>query len=145
MPGTDREIISADFQYDSTVVVASTGESLNSGDGFHDEDEPDSLKVIDVDRAELLSSTLSDAKLGTVMGLDSSVTGSFHGHPKLVCLRTGAVLQSWPSIESGNQRSSILLNDYQIPVLAADRARRRFAVASSTHLNVVKVPTTQAI
>jgi hypothetical protein len=64
---------------------------------------------------------------------------TFYGHPRLVCLTSGAVIHEWPELPSGKQTSSIIWGIERPPALALDAARGRFALLRGDEIVVVRL------
>lgn len=77
-------------------------------------------------------------RLGTIIAVDNDHVLALHEHPRLIELRTGSVVRSWPDIRSGLQQSSILLNVEPPPCVALDAANRRCALGDDTGITVIR-------
>jgi hypothetical protein len=97
------------------------------------------VAVIDIATRQVISRSAAAQPVGSLMPIDEHVAVGFFEHPKLLSLRTGAVLDRWETIASGKQTSSIILNDVPIPPIAIDIDQRRFAVADAAGVDVVQI------
>jgi hypothetical protein len=138
MPKIDFEIVAAEFVSNDRLLIATSGESLG-GETEENASGPNKLLVIDVRTAAILSSVPVSELMGSLMPIDEQVTIGFHTYPKLVSLKTGDVLKRWKTVKSGNQMSSIVFNDVDIPPIAIDPSHRRFAVADEHGVWVVHI------
>lgn len=100
--------------------------------------EPDMLAIYDIERKQILHRVFLEEPVGTLMPLGEYVVG-FYQHPKLIELKTGKIIMRWEDIFSGEQNSSILSSQMNLPPLAIDRERKRFAVASKESIIVVQL------
>jgi hypothetical protein len=120
-------ITTNDIYYDATDVEDNERSLL----------EPDMLAIYDIERKQILHRAFLEEPVGTLMPLGEYVVG-FYQHPKLIELKTGKIIMRWEDIFSGEQNSSILSSQMNLPPLAIDRERKRFAVASQESIIVVQ-------
>jgi len=76
--------------------------------------------------------------LGTILAVDNDHVLALHGHPRLIELKSGAVVRSWPEVRSGLQMSSILPRNEPPPCFALDAINRRCAIAEDTGITVIR-------
>jgi len=79
-------------------------------------------------------------RLGTMMAIGDHHMLGLYQHPKLVDLRTGDIVRRWPHIESGIQKSSIVISDHPTPPIALDYAGQRCAIANPDRIDVLEFP-----
>ena len=108
------EEVSATWLRDDLVVL--TGGHEEEPDESGESSEAPRLRArgiasYDVASGAIRSSCVLSEPAGTVMRVDDSHVLSFYGYPKLVRLRDGVVVCSWPHISSGKQTSSIISED----------------------------------
>lgn len=96
------------------------------------------LRLFDVQRPREPVVVRMSERLGAVVAVDSSHVLALYEHPRLVDLRTGTVVQSWPHIASGDQTSSIFVSASSLPVMAFDSARMRYAFADDAGITVLQ-------
>jgi hypothetical protein len=137
LPEIDGEVGAAEFLPNDQILIATSEESLNEE---HAAIRSNEIAVIDVATRQVISRSLTEQRVGSLMPLDEDVAVGFLEHPKLFSLRTGAVLQRWETIKSGNQTSSIIWGGMSTPPIATDVAHRRFAVADESCVYVVQLP-----
>lgn len=77
------------------------------------------------------------AKLGTIFPIGDQHLLSLYEHPKLVALATGEIVQAWPHIVTGKQKSSILVNRPEVPTSAFALNPTRLAVAAGDKISVL--------
>lgn len=80
------------------------------------------------DRCVASSVRLADLS-GPLMPIDRDWVMGFHGHPKLISLRTGTVARRWQHLTTSTRLGSVCANRPPEPILAIDHAKRRFALA----------------
>jgi hypothetical protein len=86
---------------------------------------------------EWTHSTSHSQPAGIMMPIGRNQVVTFYKYPRLIDLATGAVIQAWPELPSGNAVSSIVQNRLVQPALALDAKNSRFALASDGHIHVV--------
>lgn len=96
------------------------------------------LRLFDLQRPREPMVVRMSERLGAVVAVDSSHVLALYEHPRLVDLRTGTVVQSWPHIASGDQTSSIFVSASSLPVMAFDTARMRYAFADDAGITVLQ-------
>jgi hypothetical protein len=79
---------------------------------------------------------------GTMMPVGDRHAVCFYGHPKLVSLDTGEILQRWAGLDTGKGASSILQDSKGAP-LALDAENRRFAVSAPDGIHVIQIETNE--
>jgi hypothetical protein len=101
---------------------------------------PRGLAVYDVSTRTCLQAFQFDAPLGTILALGKRHVLSLHGHPKLVDLSTGKIVNVWTELQSGQQDGSItwgLAGDAKPPPMALDPAGRRFAIVNGDTVTLI--------
>jgi len=101
---------------------------------------PSGIALFDVPSNRYIRSHKLPEPPGTMMRVDESHVVAFYQHPKVISLATGEVLQEWRDLRTGTQTSSIC--DHRrgdVPPMACDPARCRFAVADGEAIHVVTV------
>ncbi|WP_374563835.1 hypothetical protein [Ideonella sp.] len=124
---------SATFLADGRVAIWLMGD-------IDDEDtptKPGELRIIEPLRPADTTIVSSVGCLGTILAVDDHVL-ALHDHPRLIELKTGIVVRSWPDVRSGRQTSSILLSNEIPPPVALDAANRRCAIADDTGITVIR-------
>lgn len=76
-----------------------------------------------------------ELEIGTLMAIGNNAL-SFYGHPKLINLNNGEILEEWPEVKSGVQESSIIHHHAPVPAIALDPNMRRFAIAEKEQIIV---------
>ncbi|MDP1591499.1 MAG: hypothetical protein Q8M07_27330 [Prosthecobacter sp.] len=140
----DCEVNAAAFTTGGALVLAANSEA----DDFENEGasnlKPGQIGRWCFETGTFLSVCSYQGKTGALMPLGEDHVVSFFGHPKLIDLSTGLIVQEWPEIESGHQSSSIIGKDVRFPSMAFDIAKRRFAVASEKLIHVIEcIPRSQ--
>lgn len=77
--------------------------------------------------------------LGTITAIGNDHLLAIHGHPRLLDVHTGREVLSWPHLRSGTQTTALLMTGYDVPPMAVDSARRRFALADAEGITVVQI------
>jgi hypothetical protein len=136
-------IASAAFTESGLLVVTSTDDYYDPNETDWTERElmePDFIGVYDLYAKSFRSSARLTEPAGTLMPLGEDYAIGFFQHPKLIDLKTGAILRKWEELNSGRQSSSIIWHlKEKLPPLALDPARQRFAVASEREITVVQL------
>jgi hypothetical protein len=103
---------------------------------------PCGLAVYDVRNGTCLSSVQLPEVAGTIMPVGRHHVVSFYKEPKLISLKTGAVIHRWSGVDSGQQMRSICGHSKKtLRPLALDSTRARFAVASDSSVTWVQLRT----
>jgi hypothetical protein len=63
--------------------------------------------------------------LGTIAAIGNDHLLALYDHPRLIDVRTGIEVLSWPQLKSGTQTSSISMSATSIPVIAWTTLRHR--------------------
>jgi len=73
------------------------------------------------------------------MALDDDHLVLFDGHPRVLRLSTGTVVERWEDLEGGDgvHAPSVMLSEEKPPFLATDPARERFALGWPERIVVV--------
>lgn len=134
---SDAEVEAAAFLDDDRVLIATSPEDerLDAGGMLM----PGELAVWSLEGRTWLERTPLAERTGTVMPVGDEHVVGFHGHPRLIEIATGRVVERWEQIDGGRQTSSILADGAVPPSLALDPERRRFAVASARAVTVVEL------
>ena len=87
---------------------------------------------------QVIHRCLPEARVGTIMPVGEHHVVGFYEHPRLFDLRTGAVVHSWPHLDSGTQTGCIS-GAHTVPPMALDMQNRRFAIASKSEVVAVQI------
>lgn len=125
------EITHATFQSDDVLLLA----------GHNGEGVPPKIYLVGYSLGDkkVLFSTPMEEIPGTIMPLGTEHVVGFYGHPKLFENCSGKVVHEWPGLKSGQQDSSIIRNENEIPPLALDPAHKRFAIADEKQITVIQL------
>jgi hypothetical protein len=140
-PERSVEVNSAAFLSSRFVALTSAPDA----DNFNDEDDapdirPGTISVYDLEAGRVISVAPHHEPVGEMMPLGEEAVVGFYGHPKVIDLRTGAIMREWPELETGQRNSSITWSQQKpMPPLALDPANRRFAVADGEAITVITV------
>lgn len=77
-------------------------------------------------------------RIGTMMPVGATHVMAFYQYPRLIRLSDGALEFSLPELRSGTQASSIV-GGKELPALALDPVRKRFALAQGEKVHVITV------
>lgn len=135
------EIGSAAFDSSGHVVLTTTDETFLDPEEYEAEGvmQPKSILRFDPVARKVLSQARLSEPAGTLMPVDSHYAVGFFEHPKLIDLRTGAVITRFTEVNSGKQDSSIIHHVSPLPHLALDPTNRRFAIATEQAILVIRV------
>jgi len=139
IPEFNGEVAAAEFLRNDHLLIATSEETLDD-DASEEAIGASSVAIVDLAKRQVILRSPTSEPMGSLMPVDDEVAVSFFEHPKLISLRTGAVLKRWKSVKSGNQVSSILLKGASAPPIAIDVPHRRFAVADASSVAVVDLP-----
>ncbi|WP_155847390.1 hypothetical protein [Asticcacaulis sp. AC402] len=130
--GTWADKVSACWTHDKRLIFG-----ISQDEDEEDETPAPKLRFYDV--AEGLTRTLAlEEQVGQIMPVGEDYLLNLYDHPKLIDLRTGAVVQAWPDIPCGRRTSSICIPkpDF-MPTLAFDPQMRRCAIATEQEIFVL--------
>jgi hypothetical protein len=94
------------------------------------------ILIYDITREAPLRRIAMDRPAGPMMAFGAEAVVTFHGHPRLISLLDGRVMEEWPDLPTGSQISAIA-GGSPLPPIALDPAKRRFAVARGGEIHVV--------
>jgi len=139
LPFSYNEINYAVFADEDRVILASDLEET----GLFDEGEiPDlplgHIALYNLRSNELESVTNVGQSMGAMMWLGADQIVSFSGHPKVIDVKSGEVLQRWPDVVTGYQPGALSGRGAQVVPLALDPVRKRFAVAAKDKISVIE-------
>lgn len=129
------EISSACFLNDEDVLLNISSKSEDLDDGEPEEERRSSLRPGTLGVFNLASKTWKKvvplaADIGTMFVMDENHVLGVYEYPRLIEISTGAVVQEWPELSTGQQNSSIIHHIKRIPAMAYDATNRRFAVVN---------------
>ncbi|MER6954397.1 hypothetical protein [Streptomyces sp. NPDC000618] len=136
-PGIDAEVVSACWLDDDRLAVA-------TGEEFLDDEEVPALgpRQIGVwslsDRAWAHRSSV-DFEVGTLIAGGGRVV-SLHGHPRLIDVRTGEVLEEWPEVAVPRREGAYGVTHIPTPVAALHPDGTHLAVAQDENIALVRLP-----
>lgn len=125
---------SAAFLPDGRLLVALNGVEDEDGETI----KGGELRLFDLDVVKLLSAVPTVQRIGTMMPVGRDHVLALHEHPRLIDLRTGREVRSWPHLKSGTQTSSIVRGAAPVPPMALDALHGRFAVAQEASITVLQ-------
>ena len=101
---------------------------------------PNGIIAYDIPAQECVRAIVLDQPAGRMMPVGEDHVVTFFGHPRLVSLVDGQILEEWPELPTGRQTSSILRGEKEPPPpMALDPGHRRFAVFVADKIHVVSV------
>lgn len=133
---------SAAWLDDATLLIGGGGSEADAWDEDADPERsilPMGVVAVDIASQRVTGRATLPGPAGRMMAAGPRHVVAFHGHPKLVSLDRGAVVHEWPELDSGRAVSSIALTSVPDPPIAMQPSRRRFAVASKEHVDVIEV------
>ena len=119
----------AAFQSNDTLLLAGNAE---------DSDSPTYVAEYRLKEGAIARKSVLHSVPGTIMPVGRDHFIGFYEHPKLFDIASGNVTQSWPELNSGKQKSSIVWQEVP-PPLALDAANKRFAVADANGITVIQL------
>lgn len=127
---------SAAFLPDGRLVVALYG--IESDDGESTSQGSTELRVFETSRPQEPTTVSMPGRLGTIVSVGNNHVMALYGHPRLIDLRTGVTVQSWPHIASGSRTSSIFGASAATPAMAFDHVGHRYAFADASGITVLQ-------
>ncbi|XHS78112.1 hypothetical protein ACFJGW_20680 [Burkholderiaceae bacterium UC74_6] len=127
---------SAAFLPNGRLAVALYG--IESDEGEATSQGTTELRVFDTSRPQESAIVTAPGRLGTIISVDNNHVLALYEHPRLMDLRTGSVVQSWPHLASGNRTSSIFGASTETPAMAFDPVGRRYAVADASGITILQ-------
>lgn len=131
LPDELFEVNAAAFQGNDALLLVGKRESDNPEASF--------VATYDIEHGKLdLRSTL-ETEPGTIMPVGRDHFVGFFEHPQLFEISSGHKISSWPDINSGKQKSSIVNSQELPPPMALDPEGKRFAVADPRGITVIQL------
>lgn len=127
---------SAAFLPDGRLVVALYG--IESDDGESTSQGITELRVFETSHPQAPTVVSTPGRLGTIVSVDNNHVMALYDHPRLIDLRTGEMVQSWPHVASGNRTSSIFGASTATPAMAFDPVGQRYAFAGASVITVIQ-------
>lgn len=127
------------FIENGRLIVALEGEEDDEGNTRSVRNPFGVFRVFDLDQNKLQLESYPQAQVGTMMPVGENHVIGFYEYPKLFDLQTGAVIQSWPHLKSGKQKSSIVWGIDTVPPIAFDSKNLRFAIADEKNITVIQL------
>lgn len=131
LPDELFEVNAAAFQGDGQLLLVGKGEDEDSVAGH--------VAQFGVNDGTIKVKRSLESEPGTIMPVGQDHFVGFYEHPKLFEISTGKVVQRWSDLNSGKQNSSIIWHQEQLPSLALDPARKRFAVGGAEAITVIEL------
>ena len=125
----------ATFYPDGRLAVALKGD-IDSEDGAIMRGE---LRTYLAGDRDVFAACADVGRLGRIAAMGNDHLLALHGHPRLLDVRSGLEVLSWPLLKSGTQTSSILMSEVELPVIAVDSVGQRFAIADAEGVTVVQL------
>ena len=135
------EVGSAAFLDDDIFVVGTTGE------GFIDPNEPEDpglganqIGLFSIAKNRFIKTCSVDRDFGVLIPMTVDYVLDLYEHPKVIDINTGSVLETFPDIESGKQRTAIVHHPELMPPVALALSERKIAVGTSTTIEILEWP-----
>lgn len=136
-PTTHAEINSASFVDTDRVIISSHPNAV----AFRQREEssfgPGHVGVFNLKTNSFESVTKIAQSTGDMMWIGDGRVVCFYETPSVIDLATGDIVESWPDIFSGKRDGNIIHSVGELPPLAIDPIRKRFAVASHDRITVI--------
>lgn len=130
-PETSSEISTACFVSEQEILLGASGE-----EAADDEDVlPPGHMVVWNFQTNTFRKSLAGFAVN-VFPLDEKRVWDMYGHPKIVSLETGEILDQLETVDSGQQASSIIQLDI-VPAIAFNRQTRQIAVRNGGKIDVL--------
>jgi hypothetical protein len=126
------------FMPNNQLVVAVNGMETNNADMEVADGLPAEIQTYDLERREKLPSVQTLERFGASMPVGNHHLLALYGHPRLIDLQQGSVVQRWPHIKSGMQPGSLLVGCEPSPPFAFDSIGMRCAVADEAGISVLQ-------
>jgi hypothetical protein len=134
LPDSGPEEVSACWLNDDTIVVCSVAEPTDESD-----ERRNSLMVFDLANKKCQHKIQLLEEPGKIFPVGQSHILSLYRHSKLIDIMTGKVVHAWGNLDSGQQTSSIILDEnIKLPPIAFDPIGNRFAIADSDQITVIE-------
>jgi hypothetical protein len=137
-PNPGREINTACFIDADSVLLGAAGEE-DLGDDSPPAMLPNSLAIWRLTDNSLSPPVSPKAAFGNLTVIDGNLAWDTFGHPKIIDYRTGETVAACEEIDSGRQRSSILLGMGKLPRSAFSADRRRLAIAGEDSVAILSL------
>jgi len=130
------------FADECSVAFSATGDLLVGCAGYDvgDGDDPPCIKRFRLPGRDSVETIALDVKPGSLMPVGDDLAFSFFDMPRLLDLRTGVCLKSWPdvplNVHMGATAHPVTENRITI---APDAAGRRFAVADGKSIRIFQI------
>jgi hypothetical protein len=125
------EVNEAVFEDNNSIVMVG-----NSG---LDENKACHLARLDINEKRITLLGRVEEPVGKIMPVNKEYVVGFFEHPKLINIVSGKIVQRWPELNSGKQNSSIIWHSENLPPVAVDSSKNRFAVADSNGITVIQL------
>jgi hypothetical protein len=132
------EIHSAAFLDDHTLMMV-------GDDGGESGKEMSFLVQFNLKTRHVVSEVKLEEAAGTIFPISSQYLISFYKHPKVIDIASGKIVHRWPELNSGQQNSSIIWHNEQLPPLALDPLNGRFALADTSGITVIHLGSSPAL
>lgn len=100
---------------------------------------PLGVAVYDIISKHYIQSVTIGELPGAMMPLGKTHVVCFFNHPKVISLDSGEITMRWKEVSTGNQKSSICMDNTFIPPLAIDAKNQRFAVFGPGGITVIQI------
>ncbi|MFI9106682.1 hypothetical protein ACIGXA_39930 [Streptomyces fildesensis] len=132
--GIEDEVVSACWLDGDRLAIAT------AVFGAYDGKERRQLGVWSLAEGRWLARSAVDFTLGTLIARGDTVV-ALHGHPRLVDLATGAVVDEWPDVEVSQREGSYGATHVPTPVAALHSDGTRLALAQPDGIAIIDLPT----
>lgn len=138
-PGADAEVAAACWLSADRVAVATNDEVFD--DEEHAGVEPRHLGVWSLAEQRWVHRSPARVTLGTMLPRRDTVV-SLYGHPSLIDVATGRVVDEWPDVRVPEKDGSFGVTHVPTPTAALSHDGKRLAVAQEGGIAVITLPTT---
>jgi hypothetical protein len=136
----------SEIRLDDSYTEQCSAACWQSGDilqlAVHDDEGMAAHRLVTYSAAsrEVVGTVAVDAPLGNLMAVGAGHAVAFHGHPRLIDVADGRVVEEWSELSCGRQIGSIHVPGAESPPpMAFDPANRRFALVQDDGIHVIEL------
>lgn len=136
MPNVTTEICAASFIDNTKILVcASNEESLN--DENKEPIPPGHIAIWNIETNEISKPVKVQGEFGNIFAIDDKRCWDLYNYPKIIALTKGNIIDKIETINSGEQRSSIIHHLDDLPKIAFNKETKRIAIAKNHKIDIL--------
>ena len=128
------EICTASFIDSDKVLIGSSDEVYNDEDAKL---PPKSIAIWDLKTNQISSPTAVNSEFGNLYSIDDDFAWDLYKYPKIINIKTGDIVDSEESVNSGTQRSSIIHSLDSHPQIIFNRETKQIAISGKERIEVL--------